>query len=465
MLGIHGVRRGGADYYLSDLAPELPVSSLPVWAGRAAQGMGLEGRLDPDTLRHLLEGRLPRTGQPIGSSRVQVAAFDLTFSAPKSVSVLYALGGPDTARQVVAGHVDAVAGALSYLEVHGVTARRRSGEDRVILPTSGAAAGLFTHGVNRSGDPHLHSHVVMANLVHGVDGRWSACDWRGLDAHRRAASAVYEAHLRSALTSALGVRWGNSSGQPDLVGFAPALLGEFSSRSADIRRRLHEVGGHSSRAGRIAWASTRPDKTTGIPYADLVQEWTRRASAIGPPDLGSVLGRSTEPRPRTRPRLDEHRYGAVISETPHGGAHRRDVVEALAAAARTGATADGLEHLVAAWVPAARPDAVGVAEPLHQRRAVAPGHHALRALGPRPVEPGDHEVWLGAARAIEAYRERWDVGRAAEPLGVDGTHASLAALPPARLADHLRTTRAVDEARARLGWQREPPRVELGRSR
>jgi conjugative relaxase-like TrwC/TraI family protein len=461
MLGIHGVRRGGADYYLADLAPEVPVANIPRWAGTAAHAMGLEGPLDPDSLRHLLDGRHPRTGQPIGSTRVQVTAFDLTFSAPKSVSVLFALGGPDTARQVVAGHAEAVAGALSYLEAHGVTARRRSGEDRVVLPTSGAAAGLFTHGVNRNGDPHLHSHAVMANLVHGADGRWSACDWRGLDAHRQAASALYEAHLRTALTNTLGVGWANSPGQPEIAGLAPALLGEFSSRGADIRRRLHEVGGHSARAGRVAWASTRPDKATGVPYADLAREWERRASAIGPPDLGSVLGRAAE----SRPRLDEHRYGAVLSLKAHGGAHRRDVVEALAAAARTGATAEGLEHLAASWVPAAAPDAVGVAEPVHQRRAVVPGNHALRALGPRPVDPGDHEVWLGAARAIDAYRERWDVGRAAEPLGVDGAHANLAALPPARLADHLRTSRTVDEARARLGWQREPPRVELGLSR
>ncbi len=223
MLGIHGVRRGGADYYLADLAPELPVSHLQRWAGTAAHAMGLDGPLDPDSFRQLLDGRHPRTGQPIGSTRVQVTAFDLTFSAPKSVSVLFALGGPDTARQVVARHADAVAGALSYLEVHGVTARRRSGEDRVVLPTSGAAAGLFTHGVNRNGDPHVHAHVVMANLVHGVDGRWSACDWRGLDAHRRAASAVYEAHLRTALTDTLGVRWTNSSGRPEIAGLAPAL--------------------------------------------------------------------------------------------------------------------------------------------------------------------------------------------------------------------------------------------------
>ncbi len=380
--------------------------------------------------------------------------------------MLYALGGPDTARQVVAGHADAVAGALSYLEAHGVTARRRSGQDRVVLPTSGAAAGLFTHGVNRNGDPHLHSHVVMANLVHGADGRWSACDWRGLDAHRRAASAVYEAHLRTGLTSALGVRWANSSGQPEIAGLAPALLGEFSSRAADIRRRLHEVGGHSARAGRIAWASTRPDKATGIPYAELASEWARRASAIGPPDLGSVLERATE----SRPRLDEHRYGAVLSLTPHGGAHRRDVVEALATAAPSGATAEGLDRVVRGWVPVTAGDSagvgvgVGVDEPLHRRRDVTPSNHLLQTLGPRPVDPGDHGVWLGAARTIDAYRERWGVTRSAEPLGVDGSRASLVALPPARLADHLRATRTVDEARVRLGY-RDVPQVELGLSR
>ncbi len=122
MLGIHGVRRDGADYYLSDLGRELPVPVPARWIGSAADGLGLAGPLDADGVRRLLAGQHPATGRPIGSSRVTVAAFDLTFSAPKSASVLFALAGPDAARQIVDAHEAAVAGGLAYLEQHGVSA-------------------------------------------------------------------------------------------------------------------------------------------------------------------------------------------------------------------------------------------------------------------------------------------------------------------------------------------------------
>jgi hypothetical protein len=98
-----------------------------------------------------------------------------------------------------------------------------------------------------------------------------------------------------------------------------------------------------------------------------------------------------------------------------------------------------------------------VAEPLRARRTVMPTNHHLRALGARPLRPDDHVVWLDAAQAMDDYRARWGIERSLEPLGLDG----LRALPAARLADHLRTARRLDEARARLG-RREPVAVELG---
>jgi len=460
MLGIHGVRRDTADYYLSDLARELPVSMPGRWTGAAAAALGLEGPLQPGAFRLLLQGRHPRTGQPMGSGRVSVAAFDLTFSAPKSASVLFALGGAETARRVPAAHTGAVDGALRYLEQHGVTAARRSGPERTVLPTTGIIAGQFTHAVNRNGDPHLHSHVVVANLVHGADGRWSACDWRGIAAHRQAASEVYGAHLRASLAAALGVRWAGAPDRaPEIVGVAPELLGEFSSRAADIRRRMHDVGAHSVRAGRVAWAATRPAKEPGTSYAELVQEWERRARAVGGTlELGLPAGRPT-PGP---PLLDEHHFAAVISRTPHGGARRRDVVAAFAAAAPHGIEAASLVHLVDHWVaPAA---SVGVAEPLHQRRDVVPGNHLLRALGPRPLNPADHALWVGAAEVLDAYRGRWGLDRATEALGAPGSPSALSGLPAARLADHIRTARHLEAVRSRLG-RLVPAGVELGLGR
>jgi conjugative relaxase-like TrwC/TraI family protein len=456
MLGIHGVGRDGADNYLSDLARELPVPERGSWVGAAAAGLGLEGALAPAGLHHLLGGRHPRTGQPMGSGRASLAAFDLTFSAPKSASVLFALGGEAVARQVVEVHADAVAGALAYLERHAVTALRRSGGERDVIPTTGMVAARFTHAVNRNDDPHLHSHVVMANLVHGADGRWSGCDRRGIEAHRQAASAVYAADLRAGLSTALGVHWSRRPGRPaEITGVGSHLLGEFSSRGADIRRHMYEVGARSGRGGRIAWAVTRRAKAPGLLYRDLVAEWDRRARAAGgPPERLLEPGRPGAGN--RRPFLDEHHFAAVISLTPHGGARRRDVVAAFGSAALHGVSAGSLARLVDEWVPGGL---VGVAEPLQPRRAVVPANHLRRALGPRPLHPDDHELWMGAARAIDAYRERWGLGRSPEALG-DASTPDLASMTATRLADFVRTVRHLDSVRARLG-RRQLVAVEL----
>ena len=213
MLGVHRLTSAGADYYLADMAQELPLPArwdegAARWAGSASAGLGLHGAPDPAALRAVLDGRHPTSGHRLRSDRATVRGFDLTFSAPKSVSVVFALGGDDVARQVVGAHRESVRGALSYLEQHGLSARRGSGEERQVVPTTGLVAASFTHGVNRNLDPHLHTHVVMANMVHGLDGRWSACDHRGLSAHRGAASAIYESHLRRGAHHAPGGRVG-----------------------------------------------------------------------------------------------------------------------------------------------------------------------------------------------------------------------------------------------------------------
>ncbi len=449
-LGIRRIGAGRADYYLSDLATELPVSGRGSgrWVGSAAGDLGLGFDVDPVAFRSLLHGCHPRTGRPLPlPAAVRVAGYDLTFSSTKSASVVFGLGGEDVARAVMAAHDEAVDGALRYLESHALGAvRRGAGGGREVVATSGFAGALFTHGVSRNLDPHLHSHVVVVNAVHGVDGRWSACDGRGLDAHRRAASSVYDAHLRWALTASLGVRWDGRTSE--IIGVAPAVLGELSSRGADVRRYAFET----ARGHHVAWAATRPPKVTGTSYDELAADWSRRAAVAGP-----AVEIDRRPAPVLAASFDEHRYAGIISLTPHGGAHRRDVVGAFAVAARDGAPAASLERVTDLWAPARR---VGVAEDLRTRRSVVPEGRHLEALGPRPVDPADHETWLGAARTIESYRERWGIGRAAEPLGAE----PLSSLPAARLADHLRVARQLDVVRVSLG-RRAPAEMELGLGR
>jgi hypothetical protein len=193
----------------------------------------------------------------------------------------------------------------------------------------------------------------------------------------------------------------------------------------------------------------------GTPYDELAVDWRRRADGLGVElERGGRVPRATGPAS-----FDEHRFAGVISLTPHGGAHRRDVVEAFAVAARDGVTASSLEQAADLWAPGGR---VGVAEDPLTRRSVVPAPHVVEALGPRPVDPTGHATWVGAARAIDAYRGRWGIRDGAETLGV-GRNA-VSSLPPAQLADHLRVTRQLDVARQTLG-RRAPAELELGLGR
>jgi conjugative relaxase-like TrwC/TraI family protein len=468
VLGVHRLSSKGADYYLSDLATELPLPARwqegrAEWVGQAAEGLGLRGPVDPTHLRAVLGGRHPTTGGPLRSERATVPGFDLTFSVPKSVSVLFGLGGEEAARQVLAAHREGVSGALRYVEAHALSARRGSGEGRELVPTTGMVAASFTHGVNRNLDPHLHTHVVMANAVHGQDSRWGACDHRGLSAHARAASAVYDAHVRAELTARLGVGWVVAPGlRAEVAGVSPLLLGEFSSRAADIRRHMADWGSHSARGARVAWSATRAEKGPGVTFHELAAEWGRRARSVeGPPltemDLPGRRGSAGERRT-----LDEHRFGAVLSLAPDGAARRRDVVTAFGTAAVGGAGAQSVERLAELWVSSG--GQVGVAEQAHPLRSVVPSGYQLRALGPRPVDPAGHQVWRDAAGAIDTYRRRWSVTTPGDALGADALPQGLASLPAARLVDHLRTARQIESARLRLGW-RERRALEMDRGR
>jgi conjugative relaxase-like TrwC/TraI family protein len=394
-------------------------------------------------------------GHRLRSDRATVRGFDLTFSAPKTASVVFALGGGEVARQVLAAHLDGVRGALSYVEAHALAAQRGTGEERQIVPTTGLLAASFTHGVNRNLDPHLHSHIVMANMVHGVDGRWSAFDHRGLSAHRTAIGAVYEAHLRQELSARLGVRWveGPRLGA-DVGGVSPLLAGEFSSRSADIRRHMSERGSHSARGARVAWAVTRPEKQAGIDFAELSSDWERRAGAVsgGRAEVVALLGEGG--RRFERQFLDEHRFGASLSSTPDGAARRRDVAAAFGTAALSGASSQNIERLTDLSTPPGTARAqIGVAEDTHSLRSVVPGSHVLAALGPRPLNDADHAVWRDAADAIDGYRRRWNVPKGADALGTDSLVSGISSLPTDRLIDHLETDRHVEVARQRLGWR------------
>lgn len=333
---VESVAGGAEDYYLD------PVEARGRWLGEGAARLGLVGDVTPDQLRRVLAGAQPDTGQPLraANGRLSVSGYDLTFSAPKSVSVLFALGGDDVKQAVRDAHDHAVREAIAYVERTAAGVRRGHG-GLELAPADGLVAATFRHRTSRAADPQLHTHVVVANLGRGPDGRWSALDGRRLYAQARAASFLYQAVLRGELTSRLGVEWAEPSrGIADLAGIPKPTLQAFSTRRAEIEAELAARGTKGARAAESAALATRRKKDRALTVDNLDGRWREQAAAVGleAADLDALLGRACEVA------LDTERWEQLVSDLlgPDGLTLRRssfaraDVVQALASTLPTG---------------------------------------------------------------------------------------------------------------------------------
>ena len=187
---------------------------------------------------------------PTGAS---VAGFDCTFSAPKSVSVMWGLGDRGLQKEIEAAHLEAIETALAFMEKEVISSRAgRNGVRRVA--TEGVVAARFRHYDSRAGDPQLHDHVVIANRVFcpngkiGADGKplgkWRTIDSKALYKSVVAASERYNDALMHALHMRLGLTFetrtnaATGSQKMEIAGVSDVLIGQFSSRRAGIEERL-----------------------------------------------------------------------------------------------------------------------------------------------------------------------------------------------------------------------------------
>ncbi|MFE5336090.1 MobF family relaxase [Isoptericola sp. NPDC056573] len=231
-------------------------------------------------------------------SPTATAGFDLTFSVPKSVSVLWGLADAMTQELIVAAHHDAVGQVLDFLERE--VAATRTGHGGVAqVPVVGVAAAAYDHWDSRANDPQLHTHLVISNKVKAAhDGRWRTLDSRALHHAVVALSEHYNAVLADRLTNTFGISWQrrdrgtDRSAQWEIAGVPDELLAEFSSRSRDIEvvkdRLIEEFvasRGRRPSARQVvklraqATLETRPEKTIHS-LAELTSDWRRRAEPL-----------------------------------------------------------------------------------------------------------------------------------------------------------------------------------------
>jgi conjugative relaxase-like TrwC/TraI family protein len=266
------------------------------WWGRGAALLGLSGCVEAEGFLAVMAGLDPATGGDLGRrfGEGSVRGYDATFSAPKSVSVLFGVGDSEVRRQVVEAHEDAVTAVLGWVEDHAHTRMRRS-HHVVTVDADGIVVGVFRQHTSRKLDPQLHTHAVIANRVKAPDGRWLALDARTIKLDQRALSALYHAGLRAELTRRLRVRWEEPEhGIAEIADVDPEVLAEFSQRSNDVARRFEdklgrfriEVGRDPTvrerwRLEREAVVDSRPSKPDAHTAAELRHEWRERVRGLG----------------------------------------------------------------------------------------------------------------------------------------------------------------------------------------
>ena len=339
-----------AAYYTQYLTPDGTGERPGVWTGRGAENLGLAGEVSTEDLEALLKGLDPHTGALLGSrfqDRVTkhgtliqaVAGFDGTFSAPKSVSVLWALTGDDGWRDA---HDVAVQVVVEHVERYGATTRVRVKGPRSYPDAVGLTMAVFPQSTSREDDPQLHTHWITSSKVQLPDGRWYALDASYLKDNQRALGGLYQSVLRAELTDRYGVAWGPiEKGQAEIAGIPAEVLEVFSKRTRqveDLREVLLEA--FRDREGRDptkreyaaisreAAADSRRDKT-GTPLDVLAPRWRGEAEAVG----------------WTGPQVLAQVRRAARGVTPRPGPALADILDQLSAEASTWKRIDVLRSL------------------------------------------------------------------------------------------------------------------------
>lgn len=244
--------RDRGDYYLSD---EGPRDSDGRWLldDRAASLLGVdpEAPVSVEQLRNLLAVRFPddpdRKLRPVGGNRRAVAAIDLTFSAPKSVSIVWALGSPETRRAIEAAHERAVDRALAHAVEHVQMVRRRVDRETVRAERADeliASAYMHTTAravAGRRPDPQLHSHVLLHGALRADSDRVVAIESRAVMVHQREIGACYRAEFADRIRD-LGYAIERQTGRDgrffEIAGVPREVIEQFSSRHHQVRQRI-----------------------------------------------------------------------------------------------------------------------------------------------------------------------------------------------------------------------------------
>jgi conjugative relaxase-like TrwC/TraI family protein len=264
---------GGLGEYYSERETRTPIWLLAGDTHTVARLVGLTdaervgGDADAPAVvaRWLDDGIAPNGAHGRAFGERGVHGFDLTFCAPKSVSLVRALRADDVMAKAIAdAHTTALAEVMEYLTDHAGYTRvhnPHTGEkDLVRLP--GLAAIAYQHETSRCGDPHLHTHVIVPNRQARADGQLVSVDGTSLYHEARAAGVIYQATLRRELHQSMGLEWAPvdpSTGMAELAGVDRDTITAWSRRSSQLREWAAHL--YERSVGESEYGHHEPDDT------------------------------------------------------------------------------------------------------------------------------------------------------------------------------------------------------------
>ncbi|GGO89760.1 MobF family relaxase [Stakelama pacifica] len=265
------------DYYSEDgLAPSQ-------WRGQGAQALGLSGEVDRERFREALDGKIGNQmlGTMRGGELEHRPGWDVTLSAPKSVSIMAEVAGD---RRLIAAHDEAVSIAMAHVERHMAATRIRDGGSVARESTGNLVIASFQHGTSRAQDPQLHTHNVVMNATQSADGEWRSLEPRAIYQLQKQIGSIYRQEL-SVKVRELGYQIETAKGSMfEIAGVPAEVLEAFSTRSAQIEAALAERGASRDTASaaqkQVIALDTRETKFF-VDQGALVADWRETASDAG----------------------------------------------------------------------------------------------------------------------------------------------------------------------------------------
>lgn len=294
MLSIKVIKAGSEDYYL-DLADGdyyLKGGEPPgKWLGSGCGFFGLSGTVERDEFKRIFNGFHPRSepgppDPPLPKALVENAGkkkrragFDLTLSAPKSVSVLWSQASPEMRQRIEELHDKAVEDTLSFAEqtvAYSRTGKAGSGQAVAVK----LVAANFQHGTSRADDPQLHSHLLVMNV--GVDNfdKTRSIESKPIFRNKMLLGAIYRSHLAHSLHREFGFHAERKGDSFEIQGVPDEVIQKHSTRRKQILARLKEEGKSGAVAAAHATLATR-EKKKHRPRSELIPEWRKENEELG----------------------------------------------------------------------------------------------------------------------------------------------------------------------------------------